>query len=62
MVPDTATRRKHLTVFVEPAHAALSPQMIAKIDTPAARAIYGQRLANGEMRRELEQIAPQVLP
>jgi hypothetical protein len=36
--------------------------MIAKIDTPAARAIYGQRLANGEMRREREQIAPQVLP
>jgi Transposase DDE domain len=39
------TRRKHLAVFVEPAHATLSQQMIAKIDTPEAREIYGQRLA-----------------
>jgi transposase len=39
------TRRKHLAIFVEPAHETLSHQMIAKIDTPAARAIYGQRLA-----------------
>ena len=39
------TRRKHLAVFVEPAHTTLSQQMIAKIDRPEARAIYGQRLA-----------------
>jgi transposase len=39
------TRCKHLAVFVEPAHATLSQQMIAKIDTPEAREIYGQRLA-----------------
>jgi transposase len=39
------TRRKHLAVSVEPAHATLSQQMIAKIDTPEAREIYGQRLA-----------------
>ena len=39
------TRRKHLAIFVEPAHETLSQQMIRKIDTPEARAIYGQRLA-----------------
>jgi transposase len=39
------TRRKHLAVFVEPAHETFSQQMIAKIDTPEAREIYGQRLA-----------------
>jgi hypothetical protein len=39
------TRQKHLAVFVEPANETLSQQMIAKIDTPDARAIYGQRLA-----------------
>ena len=39
------TRRKHLAVFIEPAHETLSQQMITKIDTPEARAIYGQRLA-----------------
>jgi hypothetical protein len=39
------TRCKHLAVFVEPAHATLSQQMTAKIDTPEAREIYGQRLA-----------------
>jgi hypothetical protein len=42
---NTETRRKHLAVFVEPAHETLLQQMIAKIDTPAARAIYGRRLA-----------------
>jgi len=39
------TRCKHLAVFVEPAHATLSQQMIAKIDTLEARESYGQRLA-----------------
>jgi Transposase DDE domain len=39
------TRCKYLAVFVEPAHATLSQQLIAKIDTPEAREIYGQRLA-----------------
>jgi transposase len=39
------TRCKHLAIFVEPAHATLSQQMITKIDTPEAREIYGQRLA-----------------
>jgi transposase len=39
------TRRKHLAVYVEPAHTTLSQQMITKIDTPEARKIYGQRLA-----------------
>jgi transposase len=39
------TRRKHLAVFIEPASETLSQQMITKIDTPEARAIYGQRLA-----------------
>jgi transposase len=42
---NAATRGQHLAVFVEPAHATLSQQMIAKIDTPEAREIYGQRLA-----------------
>jgi hypothetical protein len=39
------TRRKHLAVFVEPVTVTLSQQMITKLDTPEARAIYGQRLA-----------------
>jgi len=39
------SRRKHLAVYVEPARETLSQQMIAKIDTPEARAIYGVRLA-----------------
>jgi transposase len=39
------TRCKHLAVYVEAANATLSQQMIAKIDTPEARKIYGQRLA-----------------
>jgi hypothetical protein len=39
------TRRKHLAVYVAPAHETMSQQMIAKIDTPEARQIYGQRLA-----------------
>ena len=30
---------------MEPANETLSQQMIAKIDTPEARAIYGRRLA-----------------
>src|SRR5918999_1383528 len=36
---------KHLAVYVEPAKETLSQQMIVKIDTPEARAIYGVRLA-----------------
>jgi transposase len=39
------TRRKHLAVWVENAKETLSQQMIAKIDTPEARQIYGLRLA-----------------
>jgi transposase len=39
------TRRKHLAVFIETGKETRSQQMIAKIDTPEARAIYGQRLA-----------------
>lgn len=39
------TRRKHLAVFVEQVKETLSQQMRAKIDTPKAREIYGQRLA-----------------
>jgi transposase len=39
------TRGKHLAVSVEAASTTLSQQMIAKLDTPAARKIYGQRLA-----------------
>src|SRR5262245_26627635 len=39
------TRRKHLAVFVEKVRETLSQQMQAKIDTPEAREIYGQRLA-----------------
>jgi transposase len=38
-------RRKHLAILIGKAKATLSQKMIAKIDTPAARAIYGQRLA-----------------
>jgi hypothetical protein len=44
-VQNAKTRQKPLAVFVEPANEPLSQQMMAKIDTPAARAIYGQRLA-----------------
>jgi hypothetical protein len=43
--PNAKTRQKPLAVFVEPANATLAQQMIAKIDTLAARAIYGQRRA-----------------
>jgi Transposase DDE domain/Transposase domain (DUF772) len=39
------TQRKHLAVFVEQVQETLSQQMRAKIDTPEAREIYGQRLA-----------------
>jgi Transposase DDE domain len=38
-------RRKHLAILSGKAKATLSPQLSAKIDTPAARAIYGQQLA-----------------
>jgi hypothetical protein len=38
-------RRKHLAVLVEQATKTLSQQMVAKIDTPEARAIYGLRIA-----------------
>jgi len=36
---------KHLAVYGGPAKETLSQQMIAKIDTPEAREIYGVRLA-----------------
>jgi transposase len=39
------TRRKHLAVLIEKVEETLSEQMRAKIDTPEARVIYGQRLA-----------------
>ena len=39
------TKRKSLAIFVEKAVPSLSQQMIAKIDTPEARAIYDRRLA-----------------
>ena len=39
------TRRKHLALLIGHAKKTLSQQMIAKIDTPEAREIYGQRLA-----------------
>jgi transposase len=39
------TRRKHLAVWVEHVNKTFSQQMIAKIDTPVARKIYGLRLA-----------------
>ena len=39
------TQRKHLAVFVEKVQETLSQQRRAKIDTPEAREIYGQRLA-----------------
>jgi hypothetical protein len=39
------TQRKHLAVFIAKVKATLSQQMQAKIDTPKAREIYGQRLA-----------------
>jgi transposase len=39
------TRRKHLAVLIGTVKETLSQQMIAKIDTPKAREIYGRRLA-----------------
>jgi hypothetical protein len=39
------THRKHLAVWVEHAKETWSQQMIAKIDSPEARKIYGLRLA-----------------
>jgi transposase len=39
------TRRKHLAVLIEKIGETLSEKMRAKIDTPEAREIYGQRLA-----------------
>jgi transposase len=39
------TRRKHLAILIGKAKETLSQKMIAKIDTPEAREIYGQRLA-----------------
>jgi transposase len=42
---NATTRRKHLAISVEPVQKTLSQQMIAKIDAPEARAIYGLRLA-----------------
>jgi hypothetical protein len=39
------TRHKHLALVIGKAQETLSQQMIAKIDTPEAREIYGQRLA-----------------
>src|SRR5262245_48351603 len=45
---DGQASRQHLAVLVEPAYETLSPQMITKIETPAAREIYGQRLASVE--------------
>jgi transposase len=39
------TRRKHLAVLIGKVKETLSQQMSAKIDTPEAREIYGQRLA-----------------
>jgi hypothetical protein len=38
-------RRNHLAILIGKAKETLSQKMIAKIDTPAAREIYGQRLA-----------------
>ena len=38
-------RRKHLAILIGKAKETLSHKMIVKIDTPQARAIYGQRLA-----------------
>ena len=42
------TRRKQLAIFIGKATETLSQKMLAKIDTPEAREIYGQRLAIGE--------------
>jgi transposase len=39
------TRRRHLAVLIEKVEETLSKKMRAKIDTPEARVIYGQRLA-----------------
>ena len=47
-VQNAATRCQHLAVSGEPAQETLSQQMIAKIDTPEARQLYGQRLASVE--------------
>jgi len=41
-------RRKPLAILIGTAKETLSQKMIAKIDTPEARAISGQRLALGE--------------
>jgi hypothetical protein len=38
-------RRKHLAILIGKAKETLSQKMVAKIDTPQAREIYGQRLA-----------------
>lgn len=38
-------RRKHLAILIGKAKETLSQKMIAKIDTPEAREIYGRRLA-----------------
>jgi hypothetical protein len=38
-------RRKHLAILIGKARETLSQKMVAKIDTPEAREIYGQRLA-----------------
>jgi transposase len=40
-----AARRKHLAIWIGKAKETLSQKMSAKIDTPEAREIYGQRLA-----------------
>jgi Transposase DDE domain len=39
------TRRNHLAILLEKREETLSEKMRAKIDTPEARGIYGQRLA-----------------
>jgi transposase len=42
------TRRKHLAILIRTAKETRSQKMSAKIDTPEAREIYGQRLASVE--------------
>jgi hypothetical protein len=44
-VQTAETRRKHLAVLVEKATETCSQQMMATIETPAAREMYGLRLA-----------------
>jgi transposase len=44
-VQTAESRRNHLAVWVEKAKGTLSQQMIAKIDPPEARKMYGLRLA-----------------